>query len=315
MKHAFSKRNRSGLKSHASHHTSPASYGSDNLAQPATSLPLEELVGVAHGAQRQVRVIPLSSSSSSHIDTGTSSAQRDDAAGSPARRLVLPQDFEDTCESCVFWLFSPEQFSSSERRACHGRKEEISHIITHIADHHGLIRRRDLKNPSRKYLASCKTYDTLMKVKGNCTKCSSLYEWNDEDRTDLTHHGVAICLHCWRKFSKKEMKVHMAGPLCGYDAECSKARKVWILYTAFCSETQLPSKPPQTRTLRKSSHRLFLRPIHQGQQQFGQDQTEGPSQVPSTIGKAVRPSHAPNLDGSMWLPKEVDDTDMYYLPT
>ncbi|KIL91467.1 hypothetical protein FAVG1_05083 [Fusarium avenaceum] len=269
----LAKRHRSELKSHALHHMSPVSYGSVSSTQPAAILPPEASIDATQGIQRQVCDILSSSSSfsSSHIETGASTTQRDEEAGGITRRLVSPQDFEDACETCVFWLFSPEQFSSSDRRACYGRKEEISRIITHIADHHGLIRGRDPRNASRKYLVSCQIHDPLVKGTGACVKCSSLHKWNDRDSMDLTHNGVVVCLRCWRKFSKKEMKVHMDGPLCDYNTECSKARKVWILYTAFCSETQLPSKPPQNRTPRKSSHRLSPRPIHQGQQQDGQD--------------------------------------------
>lgn len=307
----LAKRHRSELKSHALHHMSLVSYGSVSSTQPAAILPPEASIDAAQGIQRQVCDIPSSSSSSSsHIGTGASTTQRDEEAGGITRRLVSPQDFEDACETCVFWLFSPEQFSSSERRACHGAKEEISHIITHATDCHGLIRGRDPSNASRKYLASCQIHDPLVKAKGVCVKCSSLHKWNDRDFMDPTHNGVVVCLRCWRKFSKKEMKEHIAGPICEYNAKCSKARKVWVLYSAFCSETQLPREPPKNRMPRKSSRQPSTQTIDQGQQQFDQDQTAGPSLLPFTIRKAVSLSHSPDLDETTWLSKEADDTDM-----
>ncbi|KAM0223893.1 hypothetical protein ACHAQD_002971 [Fusarium lateritium] len=36
---------------------------------------------------------------------------------------VSHKDFVDRCETCPFWLHDPEQFSTSERQACYGRKE------------------------------------------------------------------------------------------------------------------------------------------------------------------------------------------------
>ncbi|KAF4947996.1 hypothetical protein FGADI_9991 [Fusarium gaditjirri] len=186
-----------------------------------------------------------------------------------SRRPVLPQDFEGACETCFFWLLSPEQFSSPEWHACSGRKDEIGHIVTHAVNHHGLTRGRDPQHSARKYLTSCQSFSPFVKAKGNCAKCSSLSEWTDTDFADPKHRGVVICLRCWRKFDKKQMKEHLAKPLCDYNAEQPKAEKLWILYTAFCSETQLPSKPPKNmpppRSKRQSSQRAIRKSREQRQ--------------------------------------------------
>ncbi|KAF4966809.1 hypothetical protein FSARC_5554 [Fusarium sarcochroum] len=251
-KHPFPKRYRSGQNGHP--FKSPPSSGSANLALPATSFSLDVSVDTTQGIQRRTRDIP-SSSSPGGSGSGSSSAQRDEAARSLTRRLVSHEHFEDACETCFFWLFDPEQFSSSERHACCGRKDEISHIITHAVDHHGLVRGKDPRNHSRKYLTSCQTYSPFMKAKGNCPECSSLYKWKNGDFMDPAHQGVVLCLRCWRKFDKKEMQDHMAGPMCAYNTEQAKSKKVCILYTTFCSETKLPSGPPKNMAPRKSHHR------------------------------------------------------------
>ncbi|PNP81310.1 hypothetical protein FNYG_05342 [Fusarium nygamai] len=267
----------SGYKGYALSHRPPASI---NPVQPATSLSQKVWVDAAQETQRRTRDIP---SWASHIDPSSSNTQRDEAASSLERRSVLPEDFEGATQTCIFWLLSPKQFSSPERHACSGRKDEISHIVTHISDHHGLIRGRDPYYTARKYLASCQSSNPFVKGKGDCVKCSSLSEWDDRDFADFEHRGVVLCLRCWCKFDKNEMKEHLAGPLCNYNAEQPKAKKLWILYTTFCSETQLPSKPPKSMATRRTPHRppnKYRRPskraISKGQEQCGQDQTVAP---------------------------------------
>ncbi|KAF5977730.1 hypothetical protein FCOIX_6327 [Fusarium coicis] len=292
-------------------HPFPASL---NPVQPATVLSLEASVDTAQRIERRTCGIP---SSPSHNDSSSSITQRDEAASSLKRRLVLPEDFEGACETCIFWLHSPKQFSSPERHACYGRKQEIYHIVSHICDHHGLIRGRDPQYIARKYLASCQSFDPYMKAKGNCGKCDSLHEWCDIDFEDLTHHGVVLCFRCWRRFDKKGMKEHLAGPLCDYNAELPKVKKLWILYTAFCSETQLPSKPPRYRAPPKSLDRT----IAKLQQQFSENQAaapvynldaaisqSGPKPVSlwSFGGESTKVRHSPNMDQSRWSGEEID---------
>ncbi|KAG4256823.1 hypothetical protein FPRO03_03833 [Fusarium proliferatum] len=315
-------RNRSGHR----HSTSRRSLASVSPVQPATSLSPQK-----HGFPLQTRDIP---SPPSHGDSGSSSTQWTEAAGSIARRSVLPEDFEGARETCVFWLLAPEKFSSPEWQACRGRKDEISHIITHITDHHGLIHGRDPLHSARKYLASCQSSNPFVKAKRNCEKCSSLFKWNDRDFADPTHHGVVLCLRCWRKFDKKGMKEHMAGPLCDYNAEQPKTQKLWILYTAFCSGTQLPSKPPKYRAPRKSPHRPSPRTMSQYQQQSGHRHTvalvgnleatispsgtrlslprlqPGSSLAPSTAEESTEGLNSANLDASMHFWDKVNDLDV-----
>ncbi|KAF5676876.1 hypothetical protein FDENT_9390 [Fusarium denticulatum] len=254
-KYLLPERMRSGHMSHLSSLTSPAFVHSAGLA---AGLSLEALVDKPQRVRRQTRD---PSSSLSYSEPSSSSAQCDEVASSLASRSVLPQDFEDACETCIFWLLSPEQFPPTEWQECHSRKEGISHIISHAIAHHRLIRGRDPQYPARKYLASCQSSDPFMKAKGDCVKCSSLSEWNEIDFADFAHHGIVLCLRCWRRFDKKGMQEHLAGPLCDFNPEHSKAKKVWILYTAFCSETQLPTKPPQSMAQQKSPHQRYPREL------------------------------------------------------
>ncbi|KAF4500517.1 hypothetical protein FAGAP_3284 [Fusarium agapanthi] len=258
--------------------------------------------------------------SPSHIDPGSSIAQRDEAAGSLSHRPVLPQDFADASETCFFWLFDPKRFLSVDTHAYSGQSSKMSHLVSHAIDHHGLIRGCDPQYIARKYLAGCQSSNSFVKVKGDCVKCSSLSEWNDRDFADFTHHGVAVCLRCWRKFDKKEMKEHMARPLYDYNTEQPKAKKVWSLYTAFCSETQLPSKPPGNMPRRKSAIGSVQRHKRSYRRQFGQDRTAAPvddldatvsmscpSLATSTTGESMELWHSPKLSGSWVLQEEADD--------
>ncbi|KAF5574606.1 hypothetical protein FPCIR_13518 [Fusarium pseudocircinatum] len=259
-KYLLPKRMRSGHMSHLSSLTSPAFVHSAGLA---AGVSLEASVDTTQRVRRQTHDL---SSSLSHSEHSSSSAQRDEVASSLASRPVLPQDFEGACETCIFWLLSPEQFPPTEWQECHSRKEGISHIISHTIAHHGLIRGRDPQFPARKYLASCQSFDPFVKAKGDCVKCSSLSEWNETDFTDFAHHGFVLCLRCWQRFDKKEMQEHLAGPLCDFNPEHSKAKKVWILYTSFCSKTHMPTKPPESMEQQKSPHQRYPRELRKRRQ-------------------------------------------------
>ncbi|KAG9499206.1 hypothetical protein J7337_010025 [Fusarium musae] len=252
---------RSGYMSHFLSHTSPATI---HPAELTAGLSLEASVDTAQGVRRRTRNL---SPSLSHSEPSSSGAQRDEVASCLIRISVLPREFEDACETCIFWLLSPEKFSSTEWQECRSRKEGISHIISHAIAHHGLIRGRDPQYPARKYLASCQSSDPFVNMKGDCVKCGSLSEWNEADFADFTHHGVVLCLRCWQRFDKKEMNEHLAGPLCDFSAEHPKAKKVWILYTAFCSETLMPSKPPESVAQQESPYQRYPRELRKRRQQ------------------------------------------------
>ncbi|KAH7221413.1 hypothetical protein BKA60DRAFT_339759 [Fusarium oxysporum] len=250
-KYQLAKRYRSGHKSQSVHRTSPASSGSSRLPQQGASVPLQTIEDTQESRRRTRNIQPLSASSGSN----SSNVRRDGPVRGRPNNLVTPEDFIGACETCFFWLFDPKRLSSPERHACSGRKDEISHIVTHAADHHGLIRGKDPYHTARKYLTSCHTFDPFIKAKGNCDKCDSLHEWQGQDFSDQEHHGKALCLRCWRTFEKKGMQDHMAEPLCDYNAEQPKEKKVYILYTTFCSVTVKPSGPPKNMPPRKSNYR------------------------------------------------------------
>ncbi|KAH7239120.1 hypothetical protein BKA59DRAFT_458436 [Fusarium tricinctum] len=275
-KHAFSKRNRSAIKDHSWRRTSPTSSGSVH-----TGLAISQKPAVAGTPAFQQGILG-NAVSSVFNGPNSSGARRDRSLHNQTSKLVSYEDFVNRCETCPFWLFDSTQFSSTERQACHGRKEEVSHIITHVSDHHGLIRGRDPSNSSRKYLASCHTHNPSIKGKGNCVKCSSLHNWKDKDFADLEHHGVALCLRCWCKFDKKGMQTHMAEPLCTYNSEQLKQKKVCVLYTTFCSETKAPGEPPQYLAPRKSISRPASSRSHgsDSRQQANNQQARRPKQGP-----------------------------------
>ncbi|KAG9504036.1 hypothetical protein J7337_003998 [Fusarium musae] len=250
-KYQHAKRYRSGQKSQSVHRASAASSGSSRLPQQGTSVPLQTIEDTQE-SQRQTRNLqPLSASSGSN----STNVRKDGLVRGRPNNLVTPEDFIGACETCFFWLFEPKRLSSPERHACSGRKDEISHIVTHAADHHGLIRGKDPYYTARKYLTSCQTFDPFIKAKGNCGKCDSLHEWQGQDFSNQEHYGNALCLRCWRTFDKKGMQDHMVEPLCDYNAEQPKEKKVYILYTTFCSVTVKPSGPPKNMPPRKSNYR------------------------------------------------------------
>ncbi|KAF5645526.1 hypothetical protein F52700_2089 [Fusarium sp. NRRL 52700] len=250
-KYQHAKRCRSGHKSQYIHRTSSASSGSSRIPDQGTSVPLQTIEDTQE-SQRQTRNIQTLSASSG---SNSSNVRNDGPVRGRPNNLVTPDDFIGACETCFFWLFDPKRLSSPERHACSGRKDEISHIVTHATDHHGLIRGKDPYYSARKYLTSCQSFDPFIKAKGNCGRCNSLHEWQGQDFSDQEHYGKALCLRCWRTFDKKGMQDHMAEQLCDYNAEQPKEKKVCILYTTFCSVTIKPSGPPKNMPPRKSNYR------------------------------------------------------------
>ncbi|KAM0479673.1 hypothetical protein ACHAP7_005463 [Fusarium lateritium] len=206
---------------------------------------------------------------------------------------VSHKDFVDRCETCPFWLHDPEQFSTSERQACYGRKEAVSHIVTHVLDHHGLIRGKDPKNPSRSYLASCYTQPSI-KAKGNCEKCSFLHNWKDEDFADSEHHGIALCLRCWCRFDKKGMQTHVAEPLCVYNSEQWKQKK-----------TKPPGEPPKNLAPRRSISRPASSKSYDSdlRQQASNKQTRRPKQGGPSRNLRPTSSHVSYGQGKQQVPR------------
>ncbi|KAI1034847.1 hypothetical protein LB504_004841 [Fusarium proliferatum] len=291
-KYQHAKRYRSGHKNQSVPRTSPASSGPSRLPQQGTSVPLQTIEDTQE-SQRQTRNIqPLSASS----DSISSNVRKDGPVRGRPSNLVTPDDFIGACETCFFWLFDPKRLSSPERHACSGRKDEISHIVTHAADHHGLIRGRDPYYTARKYLTSCQTFDPFIKAKGNCGKCDSLHEWQGQDFLDQEHYGKALCLRCWRTFDKKGMQDHMAEPLCDYNAEQPKEKKVYILYTTFCSVTVKPSEPPKNIPPRKSNPRGLANKYSRTNQrhQSNNNQTQ---RRPEQSTRDLRPAASKALHG------------------
>ncbi|KAL6915506.1 hypothetical protein FSST1_007001 [Fusarium sambucinum] len=182
------------------------------------------------------------------VSTNESNEQKDHS--SP--RQISVEDFIDCCNFCPFWLSAPARYSSADRQACYGWKDEISHVITHMTHHHGMILGKDPESPSRRYLASCTLHNANIEARGNCAKCSSIHQWTDSDFLDPKHSGVALCLRCWHSFNKKDLQNHMTGPLCDYNGEQPKPNKMMVLYTVFCSK-----QPPKRSTFMKAQSKQF----------------------------------------------------------
>ncbi|RTE68917.1 hypothetical protein BHE90_016704 [Fusarium euwallaceae] len=170
--------------------------------------------------------------------------------------------FEGFTQFCFFAAFQPQKFA--EKAAYLGRKTEISHIITHAIDHHGLIRCSQGNHDRRKYITVCRSDRQLPSSATDCPKCRKVQTWEDGDFEDGEHAGNAICLRCWRSFTKRELNAHLKGPPCSYNAEQPKARKVMILYTTFCSDSKPPTQPPRQASpgqLRKRKRTLEPPPL------------------------------------------------------
>ncbi|KAF5006256.1 hypothetical protein FDECE_7346 [Fusarium decemcellulare] len=287
------KRHRTGPNSRSWGRASPAASGSVNSPRVPTS----HLPGALSDTPGRSRRRPQREFSSSHDIPGPSPLQHGGIVQSSEGQSFTEEAFAAAFETCFFWLYTPDQYSSLERHACRGRKEEISHIITHAADHHGLVRGRDPRYKCRKYLTRCQRYNPVDKAKGACGKCSSVHEWKDADFLDREHSGIVLCLRCWQSFTKERMKEHMAGPLCEYKAEQPKARKMWILYTTFCSTIHPPSSAPALEAPRHvhGSPAAPIQPTRSSQQAGGQSTPQQSSGMTSRRGRlrSLQPTRAP----------------------
>ncbi|CAG1995977.1 unnamed protein product [Fusarium graminearum] len=248
-KRTFPRRNRSGINSQPHRGPPSLSSGPRRTTQPGESnflqTPIEGLRVPQH--QARIKTSPLVSGGSSLPVT-----KQNKPPPHGDSKVLSHELFEGLGETCPFWLFDPGQFSNEDRQACWGRKLEMSHVIAHLIDHHGFVRGIDPKNESRKYLASCQTQNPFVKAKGDCAKCTSLHNWKDSDFTDPEHKGVVICTRCYFQFDKREMQSHLDGPMCPYNTEQPKPKKMCILYTTFCSQDKPPSSPPRNMAPRKT---------------------------------------------------------------
>ncbi|CEI40858.1 hypothetical protein FVEN_g1485 [Fusarium venenatum] len=250
-KRTFPRRNRSRGNTQSYHAPPPSSSAPRRMTQPSGNNSLQTSIEGTRVPPHQVR------NNASPFVSGDSSLLGPKQNKPPPRRedkVLSHEHFTNLGELCPFWLFDPIQFSNVERQACCGRKEEMSHVVTHLAHHHGFVRGKDPKNASRTYLASCQTHNSSVKAKGDCSKCISLHKWKDSDFADPEHKGVVLCLRCWFKFDKREMQSHLAGS-CPYRAEQPKPKKMCMLYTTFCSPDKPPSSPPKNMAPRKTKPR------------------------------------------------------------
>ncbi|KAL4729221.1 hypothetical protein ACLX1H_003632 [Fusarium chlamydosporum] len=285
-KRTFSRWNKSGVNSQLHRPLSPSSSVPAKTTAPDGNSLLQTPVEGARGPRNRVRNNTSSLVSESTSLTGT---QQGRSLPSSTGKMLSYKDFENVCETCPFWLYDPARFSNVERQACYGPKEEVSHIVTHLADHHGLVRGKDPKNTSRKYLSSCQSHDPSIKTKGDCLKCSSLHKWEDSDFTDREHKGVVLCLRCWFKFDKKEMQCHLAGPMCSYNAEQPKPKKMCILYTTFCSHDKPPSSPPTNVPPRRAKLRSPSRKRNRRKEAQQVDSTPNRRPAPKQASQILRP--------------------------
>ncbi|RSL78941.1 hypothetical protein CDV31_017239 [Fusarium ambrosium] len=179
-----------------------------------------------------------------------------------AQSALTEADFERLTESCFVAAYPPQ--NQNTNIACPGPKKEISHIINHAIQHHGLSRGGEHERRGRRYITVCRSDRQLPSSATDCPKCRKVQTWEDGDFEDGEHAGNAICLRCWRSFTKRELNAHLKGPPCSYNAEQPKARKVMILYTTFCSDSKPPTQPPRQASpgqLRKRKRTLEPPPL------------------------------------------------------
>ncbi|OBS19622.1 hypothetical protein FPOA_11347 [Fusarium poae] len=287
-KRTFPSRNRSRGNTQSHRAPPPSSSGPRRTTQPGGNNSLHTSIEDTRVPPQQVRnnTSPLVSE-----DSILPGPQQNKLPPRREDKTLSHELFTDLGEICPFWLFDPIQFGNAERQACCGRKEEMSHVVTHLAHHHGFVRGKDPKNTSRKYLASCRTHNPSVKARGDCSKCISLHKWKDSDFADPDHKGVVLCLRCWFKFDKREMQSHLAGPMCPYHAEQPKPKKMCILYTTFCSLDKPPSSPPRNMTPRKTKPRsTSKRRNRRSITQQVENNTEYRS-APEQASQLLRPAH------------------------
>jgi hypothetical protein len=287
-KRTLPRRNRSGVNSQSCHGPRPSSSGSHRTTQPGGSNLLQTPIEGVRVPPYQIRsnTSPLVSRDSSLPGT-----RQNKLAPHDGDKMLSHEQFNDLGEICPFWLFDPVQFSNAERQACYGRKEEISHVVTHLAHHHGFVRGKDPKNASRGYLASCGTHNPSIKAKGDCSKCILLHEWKDSDFADPDHEGVVLCLRCWFKFDKRGMQSHLTGPMCPYHTEQPKQKKMCILYTTFCSLDKPPSSPPRNIAPRKTKPRSTSKRRNRRSTTQQPEHNTTYTSAPEQATQLLRPAH------------------------
>ncbi|KAJ3454318.1 hypothetical protein MRS44_018212 [Fusarium solani] len=163
-----------------------------------------------------------------------------------AQSALTEAGFEGFTEVCFFAAFQPQKFAGN--LPCLSRHKAISHNISHAVTYHGLIRSGQYKRRGRRYITVCRGDRQFPSDAMECQKCRTIQAWKDNDFKGSAHAGAAICLQCWCRFTKRELRRHLNGPSCPHNAEQGKSRKMMMLYTTFCSDSQPPTQPPRLRS-------------------------------------------------------------------
>ncbi|KAI5467802.1 hypothetical protein BGZ63DRAFT_399350 [Mariannaea sp. PMI_226] len=165
-------------------------------------------------------------------------------------RKLVDSDFEFSMEWCSFYLHEPLKFFHKPWTSCTKQRAEISHIITHMISDHGLIRGCNSKRKSQRYLTRCKSHNETKKGKSDCGTCSQVEHWAPEQLNDQRHAGPSLCLRCYAELgTKEELYQHLhEASICLYQEDLPMIQKSRILYTVFCSSTEVPKFRPPAET-------------------------------------------------------------------
>ncbi|KAM0426251.1 hypothetical protein ACHAPT_008603 [Fusarium lateritium] len=286
------KRHRTGLKGR-SPRTSPAVSGSTNSPRQAES----RLPQTGTGRSRQ----QTQREPHSHPGPGSSSFHEQVEHDSDCR--FSEENFIGADETCFFWLHDNRKYSG--RNACRGRKIEISHIVTHAVDHHGLIRGKDIRYTNRGYLMSCQTHDPETKATGTCAKCKSLQDWRGGDFDDPAHHGMPGYQPTQSSSSGQAQWSSMQRSL------VTNTQTLFDNNFMYTGDLQDPSMPRIQATTPIDDFDGIL-PLEMLHSQPTPSQATA-SQVPSTMGEP-QPMPSPDMDEPKWLKDPDDDglDDFFY---
>ncbi|KAH8658875.1 hypothetical protein BGZ61DRAFT_540393 [Ilyonectria robusta] len=165
-------------------------------------------------------------------------------------RELKDDHFENSCEWCPFYLHEPIKYYPTPWTSCTKQRAEISHIITHTVSDHGLIRGNNSKRRNQRYITGCSSHKAEKKGKSDCVNCSQVEEWTEGELNDETHAGPSLYLRCYTQLpTKKDLFFHLQSPsICLYQEDLPMRGKSRILYSVFCSLSEVPKfrPPPET---------------------------------------------------------------------
>ncbi|KAF7550793.1 hypothetical protein G7Z17_g5484 [Cylindrodendrum hubeiense] len=194
-------------------------------------------------------------------------------------RNLEDDDFEHSSELCPFYLHEPYQYTQKPWNSCGKQRAEFSHTLSHAVSDHSLIRGRNPKRKSQRFITKCAHSDPSIKGKSKCEHCNKPGRWTDEDPqdpADESHFGGALCLRCYTQLPTKAdlFSHHNELNICIYREDLALKVKMRVLYTVFCSSSEVPKFKAPINTPRPDGARgrKLKRAASQMQNSRGQSQ-------------------------------------------